>query len=268
MPQIDPTARVADGAKVAGDAEIGPYCIVGPQVELHSGVRLLSHVNVAGVTTIGERSVVYPFASLGTQPQSTGYRGGATKLLIGANCTVRESVTMNTGTEDGGGVTSVGDRGLFMSYSHVGHDCHVGNDVIFANNATLGGHCVVGDHVFMGGLAATHQFTHIGAHAMVSGYTGVRGDIIPFAIAAGPFARLSGINVVGMRRRKFSNDDIRAVRAAYKLLFFAGGVLEDRIASVEREFFGNVAVMQIVTFVREGRKRPLCQPGSSKDDTG
>ena len=265
MPRIDPTARVADGARLADDVEVGPYCIVGPQAELLAGVRLLSHVNITGVTRIGERTTVYPFASLGTPPQSTSYRGGATKLLIGADCLIRESVTMNTGTEDGGGVTQVGDRGFFMSYSHVGHDCIVGNDVVFANEATLAGHCVVDDYVVISGLSAAHQFTHVGAHAMISGLTGLRGDVIPFAMAVGPSARLAGINVVGMRRRQFSKEAIRAVRLAYRALFFGAGDLQQRTAAVEKEFGGEPAVAQIIAFVRRKRRRPLCFPGSETE---
>ena len=142
---IDPTARVADGARIGGGVEIGPSCLVGSQVELKDGVRLIAHVNVTGVTTIGEATVVYPFVSLGTPPQSAHYRGGATQLVIGARCELREGVTMNTGTEDGGGITRVGDRCLFMVASHVAHDCDIGDDVTFANNAVLGGHVSVGD---------------------------------------------------------------------------------------------------------------------------
>jgi UDP-N-acetylglucosamine acyltransferase len=150
---------------------------------------------------------------------------------------------------------------MFMAYSHVGHDCRVGSDVVFANCATLGGHCTVGDHVFIGGLSAAHQFTRIGAHAMISGVSGLRGDVIPFGLAAGAFARLSGVNVVGMRRRKFSAQTIRAVRSAYKALFFGDGVLASRIEAAEAEFGDDPAVAQIITFVREKRDRPLCFPG-------
>lgn len=263
---IDPTARVSEGARLAEDVEIGPYCVVGPQVELKSGVRLLSYVNVVGATTIGERTVVYPFASLGTPPQSIAYRGTPTLLVVGADCVIREGVTMNTGTEEGQGVTTVGDRGFFMAYSHVAHDCHVGNDVIFANNATLGGHCVVGDHVFIGGLAAIHQFTHIGAHAMIGGMSGVSSDVIPFGLANGITARLRGINVVGMRRRNFSEQTIRTVRAAYRRLFLSDGPWDERIQAVETQFGGDVAVAQIITFVRKTRKRSLCLPLKTAED--
>ena len=166
MTTIDPTARIEDGATIGDDVSIGPYCIVGKDVTLGTGCRLLSHVNVAGHTTIGAGTVIYPFASVGTPPQSLAYRGEPTRLVVGENCTIRESVTINTGTVGGGGQTQVGDRCYLMAYSHVGHDCRVGSDVIFANSATLGGHCEVGDFVWIGGLSAVHQFVRIGAQAM------------------------------------------------------------------------------------------------------
>jgi UDP-N-acetylglucosamine acyltransferase len=267
MPSIDPSARVADGARLAGDVEIGPFCVVGPGVALEAGVRLLSHVTVSGVTSIGAGTVVHPFATLGGAPQSTGYRGEPTELRIGAGCTIREGVTMSTGTVSGGGVTTVGDRGFFMAYSHIAHDCWIGNDVILANNVLLAGHCVLGDNVFMSGFAAAHQFTHIGSNAMISGLTGLRGDVIPFALAAGPFARLSGINAVGMRRRKYSNESIRAVREAYRRLFLAEGTLAERIAAVEAGANGDPAVGEILAFVRSPRnKRPLCHPGGQAEE--
>lgn len=261
MPRIDSTARIADGARVADDVEIGPYCVIGPSVELQSGVRLLAHVNVAGVTVIGERTLVYPFASLGSAPQAVSYRGEPTKLVVGAECTIRESVTMNTGTQDGRGVTSVGDRGYFMAYSHVGHDCIVGSDVTFANSATLGGHCVVGDYVFIGGLAAVHQFCRIGPYALVAGVTGVRSDLIPFGVAVGGFARLRGINTVGMKRRNVAASSIRAVRSAYRVLFLGKGEMPQRIDATQAEFGHDAAVAQILDFIRGGRDRPLCIPG-------
>ena len=262
---IDPTASVAVGARLAEDVNVGPYCFVGPQVELRSGVRLLSHVNVTGITVVGERTVVYPFASLGTPPQSLTYRGTPTRLVIGADSIIRENVTMNTGTEEGGGVTEVGDRGFFMAYSHVGHDCQVGSDVILANNATLGGHCIVGDHVFIGGLAGVHQFARIGAHAMVGGLSGLRFDVIPFGMASGVFARLRGVNIVGMRRRKFSNEAIRTVRAAYRLLFLGEGLWADRLGAVEAQFGSNEQVAQILAFINAARDRQLCHPGGHTD---
>jgi len=261
MATIDPTARIEPGAMMEDDVSIGPYCVVGGNVVIGAGCRLIAHVHIAGHTAIGARTVIHPFASLGALPQSTSYRGGPTRLVVGTDCDIREGVTMSIGTEDGRGMTQIGDRGLFMAYSHVGHDCRVGNDVVFANCATLGGHCVVGDHVFIGGLSAAHQYTHIGAHAMVGGVSGLRGDIIPFGLAAGSFARLSGVNVVGMKRRKFPAESIRAVRSAYHALFFGDGGLADRLHVIEGEFGHDPAVAQIISFVRSKRSRPLCFPG-------
>lgn len=265
MAMIDPTARIEPGALIGQDVSIGPYCIIGPDVSIGDGCRLLAHVHLAGHSAIGARTVIYPFASLGTPPQSMGYRGEATRLVVGADCDIRQGVTMNTGTAGGRGVTEVGDRGFFMAYSHIGHDCRIGNDVVFANNASLAGHCVVGDQVFMGGLSAAHQFTRIGAHAMISGVTALRGDVIPFEIAAGAKGRLVGINAVGMKRREFSPATIRAVRAAYRQLFFGEGVLARRLEAVEADFGDNDAVASMIAFVREARNRPLCYPGNRRE---
>jgi len=257
---IDPTARVAAGARIGDNVEIGPYCIVGPQVEIQSGARLLAHVHVTGVTTIGEGTVVYPFASLGTPPQSVHYRGGATRLVIGARCELRESVTMNTGTEDGGGVTRVGERCFFMVGSHVGHDCQVGNDVTLANNAVLGGHVRVGDYTFLGGHVAIHQFVRIGEGVMMAGMSATGADIIPFGFALGYRAALGGLNIVGLRRRGATRAEMHRLRRAYRSLFFVAGRLADRIDAVEREFGDDPLVGKIVGFIRAGGKRPLMRP--------
>jgi UDP-N-acetylglucosamine acyltransferase len=257
---IDPTARVADGARLGDGVEIGPFCIVGPNVGLKSGVRLISHVSVTGATTIGEGSVVYPFCSLGTPPQSVHYRGGATQLVIGAHCQLRESVTMNIGTEDGGGVTRVGDRGFFMVGSHVGHDCHVGDDVNLANNAVLGGHVEVGDHTFLGGHVAIHQYVRIGEGVMMAGMSAARDDIIPFGFALGQTSALVGLNIVGLRRRGTPRAQIHRLRDAYRALFFVEGRVADRIDAVEREFGGDPLVGKVIAFIRAGGKRPLMRP--------
>jgi len=255
VPQIDPTARIADGARIAADAVIGPYCTVGPQVELDAGVRLVSHVNVAGVTRVGARTVVAPFASLGTAPQSVKYRGGPTQLVIGADCDIREHVTMNTGTEDDGGLTEVGDKCLIMVGSHVGHDCKVGNNVIFANNVLLGGHVTIGDNVNFGGMVAVRQFVRIGAGAMIVGMSGVRADVIPWGMAYGHLANLVGLNIIGMKRRGISRADIHALRRAYDALFFGEGSFRERF---DRLAAGKNAplVESVVAFIRAGT-RPL-----------
>ena len=266
MTTIDPTARVAPGAVIGNEVTIGPFCVIGPHVVLGDGCRLIAHVHVTGSTTIGPRTVIYPFASLGTPPQSTRYRGGDTRLIIGADCDLRESVTMNIGTEDGGGVTTVGDRGFFMANSHVAHDCHVGNDVTFANCATLGGHVEVGDGVVIGGLSAVHQFTRVGAFAMIGGVCGVRGDVIPFGLANGDYARLEGLNLIGLKRRKFSRERINAIRRAYHKLFLDPGVFAERLEQAAREFADDETVMQIIAFIRAGEHRPLCRPERSREE--
>jgi UDP-N-acetylglucosamine acyltransferase len=260
MPNIHPTACVDRAAQIAEDVEIGPYCIVGPNVAIGTGCRLLANVHVTGHTSLGAGTVVYPFTSLGTPPQSVRYRGGPTRLVVGAHCDIRESVTMNIGTEDGGGVTEVGERGFYMANSHVGHDCRVGREVVFANGATLGGHCSIGDYVFLGGLAAVHQFSRIGSHAMIAGLTGIRADVIPFGLAIGAVGQLAGLNTVGMKRRKFSHQTIHAVRSAYRTLFFGEGTFSSRIDIVEAELGADAAVAAIISFMRQDTKRPLCHP--------
>jgi UDP-N-acetylglucosamine acyltransferase len=260
---IDPTARVADGARIGEGVEIGPYCLVGSDVELGHGVRLVANVHVTGVTTIGDGTVVYPFASLGTPPQSVHYRGGATRLVVGPRCDVREGVTMNTGTEDGGGITRVGERCFLMVGSHIAHDCQVGNAVVFANNVTLGGHVCVGDNAFLGGLAAVHQYGRIGEGVMVGGMTPVRADVIPFGVAQGE--SLTGLNVVGLRRRGLTRAKLHPLRRAYRALFFGEGVFADRIDAVAREFADDPLVEKVVAFIRAGGKRPLMRPRAGQE---
>ena len=261
---INSTARVADGARIGEGVDIGPYCIVGPQVELGPGVRLIAHVHVTGVTTIGEGTVVYPFSSLGTPPQSVHYRGGPTKLTIGARCELRESVTMNTGTEDGGGVTRVGERCFFMVGSHVGHDCQVGDNVNLANNVVLGGHVSVGDHTFLGGHVAIHQFVRIGEGVMMAGMSAARDDIIPFGFALGQTGALVGLNIVGLRRRGATRAELHRLRRAYRHLFFVEGRLADRIDALERDFADDPLVGKIIAFIRAGGKRPLMRPRAKR----
>ena len=259
MNEIDSTAHIAPGATLGKRVRIGPFCVVGAEAVIGDDCQLLGNVHVTGRTEVGPRCVVHPFAVLGGAPQAFAYKGEPTRLLVGADCTIRESVTMNIGTVGGGGVTTVGDRGMFMAYSHVAHDCHVGNDAIFANGATLAGHCEIGDGVFISGLVAVHQFSRIGTVAMVAGGAIVRGDVVPYGLAAGPLAQLIGINVVGMRRRGQSAASVRAVRAAYRRIFLAGGPLADRISAAEAEFGADPAVMQMIAFLRQSRRRPLCQ---------
>jgi UDP-N-acetylglucosamine acyltransferase len=260
---IDPTARVAHGARVGEDVEIGPYCIVGPRVELGRGVRLLANVHVTGVTTIGEATVVFPFASLGTPPQSVHYHGGPTRLVIGPRCQIRENVTINTGTEAGGGVTTVGELCFLMVGSHIAHDCHVGNGVTFANLVTLGGHVSIGDNAFLGGLAAVHQHGRVGEGAMIGGLAPVRSDVIPFGLVRGE--HLAGLNVVGLRRRGASRADLQRLRRAYNALFFSAGIFAARVENVARDFADEPPVSKIIAFIRAGRKRALMHPAAPSD---
>jgi UDP-N-acetylglucosamine acyltransferase len=256
MGAIDPTARVAPGARIGDGVSIGPFCIVGPNVVVGKGCRLIAHVHVTGHTTIGARTIVYPFASLGTPPQSVKYHGGPTRLTIGADCDIRENVTVNIGTEDDRGVTEIGERCFLMAGSHVAHDCSVGSDVTFANNAVIGGHVSIGDHSFLGGQAAVRQFVRIGEGAMIVGMSGVRADIIPWGMAQGPLANLIGINVVGLRRRGFARLEILRLREAYRELFLGGGLFRDRLARVEGNCAGDRLVAGVLAFIRGGT-RPL-----------
>jgi UDP-N-acetylglucosamine acyltransferase len=256
MAAIDPTARIEPGAVIGENVSIGPYCVIGPHVQIGDGCKLIAHVHIAGHTTIGPRSVLYPFASLGTPPQSIKYRGGPTRLVIGADCDIREGVTVNTGTEDDRGVTEIGDRCWLMVGSHVGHDCKVGNDVIFANNVVLGGHVTVGDFAVFGGQAAVRQFVRIGEGAMVVGLSGVRADVIPFGLVQGPLAHLIGLNVVGMRRRGATIADIHRLRKAYEMMFFGRGTFRERLDQVAAENGADPLVAKVIAFIRSG-SRPL-----------
>lgn len=260
MSNIDPTARVEDGATIADGVTVGPYCIVGSNVRIAAGTRLVGHVVVGGDTSIGANCTIYPFASLGLPPQDLGYRGEPTRLEIGDGCTIRESVTMSIGTVKGRGLTKVGNRGFFMAYSHVGHDCIVGDDAVFANSATLGGHCEIGNSVYIGGLTAVHQFARIGSHAMIAGITGVSGDVIPYGLAIGQRAYLDGLNVIGMKRRKFTRERLHKIRAFYNDLFHGDGLFAARLAALQSCKTEDTAISEILGFIDGGKKRPLCKP--------
>jgi UDP-N-acetylglucosamine acyltransferase len=255
-----PTAVIEAGAKLGEDVRIGPYCSIGADVTLGDGVELLSHVVVAGRTTIGARTRIFPFASIGHQPQDLKYKGEPSTLAIGADCLIREGVTMNPGTEGGGMATTVGDNCAFLANSHVGHDCHVGNGVVFSNNVMLAGHCTVGDFAILGGGAAVIQFARVGAHSFLGGMSGLENDLIPYGMALGNRAHLSGLNIVGLQRRGFSRAEIQDLRRAYRLLFADEGTLIERTEDVASEFKGHASVEEILEFIRLGGKRSLCTP--------
>ncbi len=262
MAKIHPTAIIEPGASIGADVAIGPYCCVGADVTLGDRVQLYSHIVVAGRTEIGDDTRVFPFASIGHPPQDLKYKGEPSTLVVGRNNVIREHVTMNPGTEGGGMVTRVGDGCLFMVGSHVAHDCKIGDQVIMANNATLGGHVEIGDFAILGGLSAVHQFVRIGRHAMIGGMSGVEQDVIPYGSVMGDRARLSGLNIVGLKRRGFSRENIHALRTAYRLLFAQEGAFAERLDDVVEMFEGNETVMEIVSFMRAASSRGVCQPKS------
>src|SRR5258705_2669346 len=260
MSTIDHTARMDEGAVIGEGASIGPYCVIGGNDVIGAGCTLVAHITVTGHTRIGANCVISPFAALGGPPQDLSYRGEPTRLEIGSGCTIREGVTMNVGTVKGGGLTRVGDRGYFMNNSHVGHDCTVGSDVSFATSATLAGPCEIGDFVYIGGLSAVHQFTRIGPQVMVGGVCGVRGDVIPFGLVNGHDASLEGLNVLGMKRRKFARERLAIIRSFYQKLFHGPGIFAERLDAVQPLAAEDPAIAEILTFIGDGKHRALCLP--------
>lgn len=257
---VHPTAIVENGAEFGKDVRIGPYCVVGREVWLDDEVELISHVVVAGRTKIGPRTRIWPFASVGHQPQDLKYQGEASRLEIGAGCMVREHATLSPGTAGGGMLTSVGDNCLLMMGTHIGHDCRIGSNVIMANNATLGGHVEIQDFAVLGGLSAVHQFVRVGAYAMVGGVTGVECDVIPFGSVLGDRASLGGLNLVGLKRHGFNRETIRALRNAYRDLFGGEGTLLECARAVGDAYPEVGPVQQIVAFIEGGGSRSFCTP--------
>jgi UDP-N-acetylglucosamine acyltransferase len=258
--KIHATAIVDERAQIGSGSVIGPYCIVEGDAVLGENCELVSHAVVAGRTTIGGGTKIYPFASIGHQPQDLKYHGEPSTLEIGSGCIIREGVTMNPGTDGGGMKTVVGDNCAFLANSHVGHDCIIGNGVIFSNNVMLAGHCVVGDFAIIGGGAAVIQFARVGAHSFVGGMSGLENDLIPYGMALGNRAYLSGLNIVGLTRRGFSREDIHDLRRAYRLLFADEGTLKERMEDVAEAYSDHPIVQEILDFIREGGKRSLCTP--------
>ena len=258
--KIHPTAIVEDGAELGRNVEIGPYCHIGADASIGDDCVLHSHVVVSGDTAIGERVVMHPFAALGGPPQHLAHRGEKTKLIVGSGNVIREHATMNCGTVEGGGVTRVGENGLFMTGAHVAHDCQVGRNAIFANGACIGGHVILGDHVFMGGLSAAHQRSRIGSFAFVGGCAAVTSDIIPYASVMDNHAYLNGLNLIGMKRRGMSRESIHALRNAYKALFHGEGSFKERVDHVREAYAHSEETMRIVAFIDEGSPRALMTP--------
>ena len=259
-PDIHSSALVEPGARLGRDVRIGPFCTVGPDVELGDGCELVSHVVLQGHTTIGARCRFYPFASIGHAPQDLRYKGEPTTLSIGQDCIVREGVTMNVGTLNGGGRTTVGERCFFLAQSHVAHDCQVGSNVILTNNVMLAGHCKIGDFAIIGGGAGIHQFVRVGPHAFIGALSGVENDVIPYGMVLGNRAYLHGLNIIGLRRRGFSREQIHDLRRAYRLLFADEGTLAERVEDVAEEFAKHPTVHEILDFIRGGSDRSICTP--------
>jgi UDP-N-acetylglucosamine acyltransferase len=260
MTKIHPTAVVDAKATIAASAEIGPYCVIGPEVTLGDGVKLLAHVMIEGRTSVGANSVIYPYSALGLAPQHLKYKGEDSELVIGANTQVREHVTMHLGTRQGEMKTRVGDNCFIMVGAHVAHDCVIEDNAILTNGVALGGHVVIGEFAIVGGQCGVQQFVRVGRHAMIGGKTGVDRDIIPYGSAQGNRARLTGLNLIGLKRRGFSRDDIQKLRSAYGLLFSHEGTIADRINEVADLYSNHTGVMDIVNFIRADSTRPLCTP--------
>ncbi|MFO0294892.1 MAG: acyl-ACP--UDP-N-acetylglucosamine O-acyltransferase [Rhodospirillales bacterium] len=264
MAGIHPSAVVAPGAEIGARVTIGPFCVVGPKVRLGDDVELVSHVSVDGLTTVGAGTRIFPFAAIGHRPQDLKHQGEDTRLEIGAANVIREQVTMHPGTSGGGGLTRIGDNCLFMIGAHVAHDCRVGDNVVMVNHATLGGHVKVGDFAMLGGLCAIHQYVRIGPYAMIGGMSGVEADVIPFGLVMGERARLSGLNIVGLKRRNFSRLDIQALRTAYRLLFAQEGTMAERLDDVASLYPENRAVGSIIDFIRSADIRAVTLPKIEK----
>ena len=250
---IDPQAKVSKKAK------IGPFCYIGPEVQLDDNVELISNIHIEGNTKIGKGTKIFPFASIGTQPQDLKFKGEKNSLDIGENNLIREYVTINPGTEGGGSKTIIGNNCLFMISSHVAHDCKIGNNVIIANNVPLGGHVTIEDSVVIGGNSAVQQFTRIGRLAMIGGMTGVLKDVIPFGLSIGNRNHLQGLNLIGLRRKKYDNQKIMGLSKAYKEIF-ASKNLHENLSKINGEHKGNELVKEVITFIEKDKKRPICLP--------
>ena len=258
---IHKTAIIDPKAKISENVKIGPYSVIGPEVEIGKSTIINSHVNITGKTKIGINNKIYPFASIGNDPQDLKFKGEETRLEIGNNNKIREYVTINPGTEGGGGLTKIGNNCLFMVSSHIAHDCLVGDNVILANNVPLGGHAHIDDNVIIGGNSAVQQFTRVGKFAMIGGMCGVVRDVIPYGIAHGNRSILQGLNLIGLRRKNIPNKDIITLSEAYKMIFKNENLTEN-LSNLSNEFKKNKLVAEVVEFIEKDKKRPICTPFS------
>ena len=258
---IHKTAIVDKKAKILDNVEIGPYCIIGPEVEIGNNSVLHSHVNIVGNTKIGENNQIYPFSSIGTPPQDLKYKGEKNSLVIGNNNKFREYVNINPGTGQGGGITKIGDNNLFMVYCHVAHDCLISNNIVLANNVQVGGHVTIQNSAIVGGSCAIHQFSRIGESAMIGGMTGVLSDVIPFGLSMGNRNNLMGLNLIGLRRSKVSNENIKKIQLAYEIIFKTPNFREN-IEGLNSDLKNNEFVKKILNFINSDKKRPLSLPSN------
>ena len=246
-------------AKIGRNVKVGPFCYVGSQVQISDGVELISNVHIEGNTKIGKGTKIFPFASIGTQPQDLKYKGESNSLEIGENNTIREYVTINPGTEGGGRKTIIGNNCLLMISSHIAHDCNIGNDVVIANNVPLGGHVTIEDSVVIGGNSAVQQFTRIGRLAMIGGMTGVLKDVIPFGLSFGNRNYLRGINLIGLKRKKYNNKAIMELDSAFKEIFSSKN-LHENLSKINGVYKDNDLVKEVINFIAKDKKRPICTP--------
>ena len=256
---IHKTAIIDKNAQISENVEIGPYSIIGPNVKILDNVKIQSHVNITGFTTIGKDNKIYPFASIGNDPQDMKYNEEKTELVIGDKNTIREYTTINPGTIQGGGITKVGSNNLIMIGSHIAHDCIIGNNIVIANNAAIAGHAEIQDHVILGGNCGVHQFTRIGKMAMIGGMTGVSRDVIPYGLSTGNRNVLNGINVIGLRRFKTLNKEIIGLSEAYKDLFKTENLTEN-LENLDSKVLKNSLVNEVIEFINKDKKRPICTP--------
>jgi len=263
MANIHATAVVDPSAKLGTNVEIGPFCVIGPDVERGDDVVIHSHAVITGRTTLGPECKVFPFASIGQAPQDVKFHGEPSTLTIGAKTIIREHATVNPGTEGGHMSTKVGSNCLLMIGAHVAHDCEVGNSVTLVNGATLGGHVTIGDGAIIGGLSAVHQFVRIGAYAFIGGMSGITADVIPFGMAIGNRANLCGLNIVGLKRKGFPRDQIHELRQAYRMLFSTEGTLKERLEDVESMFSTNPLTKQVIEFIKTQSDRQFCVPNNA-----
>ena len=257
---VHPTAIVGSGARLGNGVKVGPFCIVGDNVVLHDNVQLVSHVSIDGHTEVGADTRIFPFASIGHQPQDRKYHGEASRVVIGERCDIRESATINPGTEVGGMVTKIGNDCLIMASAHVAHDAILGNNVIMANYVGIAGHCQIGDNVTFGGTCVIHQFTRIGSYAFIGAQSMVDGDVIPYGMAVGNRASLAGLNLIGLKRHKFDREEIHRLRAAYRLIFASEGTLRERVEDAAGLFKDDALVQDVVAFIVAASDRPILTP--------